>query len=267
MSFSSKEIESPIKKYIEWKGSDGYFYYWDKELTNEDGEEVGGEVRLPKIFQVIPLDILKYVGGHNKTENKPIKSNEVKFLDTPFDVSTSNGVHIAKGTWKEIAFEAKSKGGKLGNTMYCMLMIKDQEPELVCVKVIGSSMEGLMKAKKGKKASFKIKGNHHILTLGKHDEVMKNGNNQYFIPTFEEKKFPQADKMTEAQKRLYDMAYEMDIELQAYLDEKLNKDVDSNNSPAPAVQQKHVSAPPMDLTSNAPLKVPVADNDCDELPF
>ena len=268
MSFSKEVIESPIKKYISWNGSKGYFYYWDKEAINTETGEEGLEVIMPEKFQVIPLDITKYVGGHNEATNKPIRSNEVRHMGQPLEVKTSAGIHIASGTWKEIGDAVKANGGSFGNNVYCLYL--SATPEIVCLKIVGSAMQGLMNAKDKKTASFKIANNQHVLTCGIDSEVFKKGNVLYRVPTFIEKKFPVIDAMSEKQKTLYDAAYDADLVLQAFLDDKF-----SNKADVAQPAATPISAPPMDLSSNAPLNVPSpakapvpsSDNDTDDLPF
>jgi hypothetical protein len=71
MSISgSNKQENPVSKFVEWNGTDGKFYYYDREKKEK--------VDMPKKFQVIGLDQLSTIKGWDESASSGVYSNEVR---------------------------------------------------------------------------------------------------------------------------------------------------------------------------------------------
>lgn len=191
--------ENPTTKYIEWGGSDGQFTYWDKEA--------GERKVMPAKFQVIILDALNTVRGYDAESNSGIYANESRTTDTVLSVRSFKGGEIAKGKWADIKPEVVSAGGKFCKAIYCALLQKGKEHEVVCLQLSGSTFGAFMDSK--------VKTDDgQVVEIAKNAEEQKNGAVKYFIPTFTAKGQPK-------QQKTLDSAIELDELLQEYLKQKL----------------------------------------------
>ena len=107
---SDTRIESPVTKTIKYKGKEGIFVFWDSDAKEEFQIEIN---------HFIPLAVRTMVTGYSKQAKKGIWSNEVNAMDETLDV-TIGGNPETSGTWKEIKYEMKAKGGKFTPVVYAL---------------------------------------------------------------------------------------------------------------------------------------------------
>lgn len=223
---------SPVTKYIEWKGGEGVFSYWDKEQENR--------VNMPERFYIIVLDQLNTVRGYHEESESGIFANEVHNLSKQeLTVKSHKGGVIAQGLWNDIKDKVTAKGGKYTKAVYAALIVPkpDKTFSVECVKldIYGSSVSPWIDAK--------IYDDGSVIELSKNPEAQKKGKTVFYQP-FIVKKEKRLDVL--------DRCIAMDKELQQYL----------SNRESDTVAEVAVST----------LQVPTAtkaqsDNETDDLPF
>lgn len=124
---------SPIKKYIEFKGGEGIFQYYDKE-TKEN-------ITLESLDGLIVLDVRYSIGGYSKAYNAGINSNMVTSIgrDVLSVAVWENGKRneVAKGVYKDIKPKlAKLSGAKFTQNVIALLDLGDGY-EVVNVQLSG----------------------------------------------------------------------------------------------------------------------------------
>lgn len=235
--------KSPIKKYISWQGSEGYWKYRQKQ---EDGSNI--TMSLGENIFIVPMVIFNCVSGWNSQLEVGVRSNEVLHLGKELAVF-AGGSEIARGNWKDIKNKVVAMDGNFTIRMYAMLMEKGKDSEMVVLDLSRSSLIPFYELKQKAQAG-------DLLKLGKNATAQKNGGVTYFIPTIENKGQKEQTK-ADAMKLWPPVAQylnqrEQFAETETAVTEEVAK---SANIP---------TAPAMDL-SNAPQ--PSSDNDIDDLPF
>lgn len=186
---------NPCKRYYEWSGSEGKWFYYDKEAKQK--------VFIDEAMYFIMLDELTTVKGYSDADGCGIFANEVKDQQTEeLNVRVFNGGKtIAKGVYANIKDAIKTAGGKYCKSMYVALISTDgKEVELVNFQFFGSSVSPCIDAQ--------IKADGSIVTL-KGNVAKKKGSNNYFEPVI---------KVSEDKKdAVIKLAMELDKELQVYL--------------------------------------------------
>lgn len=130
---------SPVKKYVNFKGSKGQFAFYDKNSTNDDKN-----VYLDSIDFVL-VDVRSSITGFNESSSSQISSNLLdpyKVGKEPFTVKTKiNGSFdvFAKGIWKDIKAEVDSIGGKFTSNLFALADVGDGM-ELVRIELSGASL-------------------------------------------------------------------------------------------------------------------------------
>jgi hypothetical protein len=194
MSKSNPKIENPCKKFIDYKGDKGQFFFYDKELE----EQI--EIEIPIYFVV--LDELSTISGYNKKNDCGIYSNEVhRTTDEILRVKTFKGGESITGFYNDIKDAVKGIGGKYTKSVYAMLIGIDKQPELVNFKFKGAAFSAWLEKK--------MNPDNCIIGIVEFTEE-RNGNTVYQVPVF--KSF----KLTP---EFNNQAIEMDKELQEYLKE------------------------------------------------
>jgi hypothetical protein len=195
MSKSMPQLQNPCRKFIDYSGDMGMFYYYDKQ----DKKKI--EVSMPFYFEV--LDELATITGFHKESESSIYSNEVSSTKTEIlkvKCFGKGGINIV-GLYDNIKDSVKSVGGKYTKSIYAMLINKDRSVELVNFRFHGAALNGWIEKK------FNAL---NYVTGVKETIQKKNGANKYQEPIFEQSKIdPELDKK----------AIEMDVELQSYLKE------------------------------------------------
>ena len=193
MSLSEPRQVNPAQKFIEWSGSKGQFYYYDKESSQD--------VFFDKTLYIVPLDELSTIKGFHKQSESSIYSNEVKNITQErLIVKSFKGGLIASGLYNDI--KGKLEGGKFGKSVYCALISdKGENLELVNFQFTGSSLGSYIDAK------INV-DNGNVVSLSSSTEELKNGNTVYFAPKI---------KKHEVRSDILKKCVEMDRELQYYL--------------------------------------------------
>ena len=179
MSISSSKTTNPAKRFIEWQGGEGFFYYYDKEKQEK--------VKLPKKFQIIALDELATIKGFDERANSGIYSNEVR--DTTKDtltVKNFKGDQIAEGIYQSIKGDIISAGGKYCKSIYGVMVDKKGVGDLVQISIKGSALGPFIDA------SIRI-DDGCVITFGVNPEEKKKGKTVYYEPTYEAKVLPEGD--------------------------------------------------------------------------
>jgi len=158
---------NPAKKWIEWNGKKGVFYYYDKT------KEKQLELELPISFVV--LEEYHTVGGYDNDDETGIYANEVLNIgDEEMLVKNYKGKKIATGIYKEIKENVVKSGGKYYKSIYAVM-----DGELINIKikggVVGSWTKFLEKSWNRLKDEF--------VTI-KEVEDKKKGSIKYKLPIF-----------------------------------------------------------------------------------
>ena len=189
------QLQNPCRKFIDYSGDTGLFYYYDKDAKKKV------EVVMPFYFEV--LDELATITGFHEESKSNIYSNEVSYLKTEIlkvKCFGKGGINIV-GLYDDIKDSIKAVGGKYTKSVYAMLINKDRTVELVNFRIHGAALNGWIE-KKFNALSF--------VTGVKETIQKKKGATKYQEPIFEQFKIdPELDKIAVA----------MDIELQGYLKE------------------------------------------------
>jgi hypothetical protein len=196
MSFSRPTLTNPSKKFIEWKSDDMRFSYYDKVLEQN--------VPMPLPIYFVVLDELSCVTGFCKKHKSKISSNEVRStVKEPLLVRTFRGGERITGLYQDIKDEAVALGGKYTKSIYAMLLVKNQLPELVNIKLRGGA--------NGAWIEKKINIGKSVVCV-KEAKEEANGNTTYNVPVFSSMLLSP---------ELIEAATQMDIELQVYLESYL----------------------------------------------
>ena len=202
MSLSNPRQVNPAQKFIEWSGSKGKFYYYDKTS--------GENVYFEKTIYMVPLDELSTIKGYHDASESGIYSNEVKNITKEkLIVKSFKGGLITSGLYAEI--KGNLEGGKFGKSVYCALISNDgKELELANFQFAGSSLGSFIDAK------INV-DNGNVVSLSPSTEELKKGTTIYFAPKI---------KKHETRKDILDRCVDMDRELQAYLTAYFEKPVE-----------------------------------------
>lgn len=201
MSYSNPKQQNPAKKFIEWSGSKGEFYYYDK-----DSQE---NVRLEMPIYFIVLDELHTVTGYHEKSGSGIMANEVR--NPKNDIlrvkSWRNGLY-EKGLWQDIKEAVTSGGGKYCKSVYAILYTS-KGTELVNFKFTGSSFGGANQEKGCKSGWINAKFNKEQYAIRvRETEMGKKGSTEFQCPVFEPMNIKEEHHL---------QAIDADNELQKYL--------------------------------------------------
>jgi len=207
MSLSNPRQVNPASKFIEWSGSIGQFYYYDKSSEADDKN-----VFIKEPIYVVPIDQLATIKGFHKQSKSGVYSNEVKnTLKDKLIVRSFKGGSIITGLYSEI--KGNLEGGKYAKSMYAVMITGDKnnsQLELVNISFYGSSLGSFIDAKINIDSGC-------ILSLEPSTEELINGATTYFAPKIIKYKM---------RRDILDRCIEIDEQLQAYLKEYLNKPID-----------------------------------------
>lgn len=196
MSISAPKLSNPCKKFIEFKGGDGVFRYFDKS-KGEKGENV--EIPLPVKFLV--LDELSTIKGWNEALKAGIYSNEVHDLQAEdLTVRCFKQKGGVTGKYSEIKESIMEMGGKFCKSVYAGMISKDGKSlELCNFQIMGAALKPWIESSIDK-SSFAVV----VKELGS----AKKGKVTYSFPIFQSE-----NVSTE----LIEQAVEMDKSLQRFL--------------------------------------------------
>jgi hypothetical protein len=222
MSFSNPRAENPCQKYIEFKGDNGTWKYWDKE------EEKQVFIDLPIFF--IVLDQLSTIKGFSDEHNCGIFSNEVKYLGKEvLKVRSFKGGISITGKYSDIKGEVKSAGGKFTKSIYALMIDKEGDNhEIVNFQLSGAAFSAWM--------DFKFSAQQHIVSIT--DEIIKEkkGAISYYKPVFrryniDQKYVPIATQADRVLQKYFHDREEQEFEKEAA------KEVETDDSPVYKAEQ------------------------------
>ncbi len=202
MSYSKPRQQSPAVKYIEWSGSEGKFFYYDKDIQ----EKVFME--LPIYF--IVLDELTTVKGYHEKSGSGIVSNEIRNTKTDklYVRSWRPGIS-EKGLWMDIKDAVTNAGGKYCKSVYALLLTSKGE-EIVNFQFHGSSFGGASQDKGVRSGWINAKFSKEQYGVQvKEVENGKKGSTEYICPIFDKVNIKPIH---------HEKALQADLELQKYLD-------------------------------------------------
>jgi hypothetical protein len=239
MSISgSNKQENPVSKWVEWNGTDGKFYYYDREKKEK--------VDMPKKFQVIGLDQLSTIKGWDESASSGVYSNEVReTTKEKLVVKNFKGDLLAEGLYQDI--KGRLSGGKFCKSVYAVLVEKGGSTEIINLSLMGSALGPWIDAKINISGGF-------VITCGTNPESKKKGRTVYFEPTFEIKPLPEGE--------VRDTVVQLDRDvLQPYLNQYLKQGEEDTVEEAPQIQKTGLEQP-------APsLAYAEEDGEIDSLPF
>lgn len=198
MSLSAPRQVNPATIFIEWSGSKGKFYFYDK-FTKEN-------VYFEETIYMVPLDELSTIKGYHDDSRSGIYSNEVKNISKDkLIVKSFKGGLIASGLYNEI--KGSLEGGKFGKSIYAAKVSDDgKDLTLVNFQLYGSSLGSFIDAKINVDSG-------NVISLNSSTEELKKGTTIYFAPKI---------KKHEVRKDILERCVNMDIELQNYLNSYIN---------------------------------------------
>ena len=193
MSFSQPKLENPCTRFISFKGDEGVWYYYDKELEKK-------VALIPPVCFIV-LDQLSTITGYSDEYQSGIYSNEVHSLTKEtLRVRTFKGGFSAVGTYANIKGEIASAGGKFTKSVYAMIISKDEEPYLANFQISGAAFSSWL--------DLKFSAQRHIVCITGENIDNKKGAVKFKRPVF--RTYNMDSKYVPA-------AIEMDMELQKYL--------------------------------------------------
>lgn len=200
MSLSAPKLQSPCKKYIEFKGDDGVFQYWDKENKKNI------QLKLPISF--IVLDELNTIKGFCEEAQSGIYSNEIHNLKTQdLFVRCFKGRKGITGKYADIKGDIGSLGGRFCKSVYAAL-IDGESLEMVNFQLMGAAFKSWV--------DKQVDTSHGAVTCNGCIDG-KKGKVEYKIPVWEEET---------VSPNLLKEAIEMDRKLQEFLRSKKIQDLD-----------------------------------------
>lgn len=122
---------NPIRKYVNFSGTEGVFKYWDKDKKEN--------VVLESI-EVTVLDVRNSISGYCEAESCGITSNLVGNTSkedlTVSLIQEGKLKQIAKGLYKDIKNEVVKYGGKFTNNILCLADLGEGE-EVINIQLSG----------------------------------------------------------------------------------------------------------------------------------
>lgn len=200
-SRNKKKSESPVKKYIEWSGSEGKFKYYD-------GENI---VFLDTPLYIQPLDSLSTVKGWDDASQSGIYSNEVRNAGDTFYVKSFKGGDLGSGKWKDLDVN----GARFTKSIYAALIHGKDDVELVNFQLYGGALGAYFDSEIDKNIWAGVSG---IIEITKNPNQQKKGATKYWIPEF---------KTHKRRDDIISSCVDLNNQLQDYLDEKLNSKDDT----------------------------------------
>jgi hypothetical protein len=139
-----QSLESPVKQTLKWKGAEGFFVYYDKEIEQEVKVES---------FQLLLLLEMNSISGYLSAEETGVWSNEVaNMAKEQITVRTKDSI-VATGIYKDIKTQLPA-GAKYTKAGYFYGSVNGGTPDIYRILFSGSSFGGREKksSEDGKKA-------------------------------------------------------------------------------------------------------------------
>lgn len=172
MSLSNPRPTNPVTKFIQFKGDEGVWQFYQK---GEDGNGRNIEIETP--FYFVVLDELSTIKGFSEPLSSGLYSNEVHNV-----AREKLTVRSFKGNWEMIGFyseikdKVKNQGGKFTKSVYAMLLDKNGNHEMVNFQIKGAAFS----------AWFDLKFNQekHLICVTKILKDETKGSIKYKVPVF-----------------------------------------------------------------------------------
>lgn len=186
MSRSNPTPESPVSKWLKWKGSEGKIVSWDKDNQTEVNHDMP--------FEFLVIEELAAVGGYSESEKTSFYSNEVGSTNDEELVVRLGQQVYAQGFYRDIKDRVKAAGAKYTASVFVYIPAVDQIWNL---KFSGASLSQWLDFKKGSD----IYHSKIALVDSKSD---KKGSVNFFVPVFERVNMTKDEntKAVEADRRL-----------------------------------------------------------------
>lgn len=241
MSLSNPRKQSPVEKYIEWSGSEGKFFYYDREEKKK--------VFYHEPIYIIVLDQLSCITGFSDERQCGYFSNEVRsVVKEPLIVRYNKNAKIAdEGFYKDI--KSSLPGANYTKSVYAAKVTKEGI-ECVNIKFSGSAIGPFIDAK--------VDDGGAIIILSPSTEELRKGTTVYFAP-----------KIRKSQKRddIIEKCIQMDRDLQEYFEGRQQQPEGKTYEP---VQEENSEQPADIYEGMEPVnETQPEDNfdDLDDLPF
>lgn len=242
LSRPTETTRNPAEIFIEWHGSKGLPYYYDKQ------EKQNFEIKVPMRF--ILLDELSTIKGFSESYQSNIYSNEVRNLSQePLKVRTFKGGFEINGMYNELKPKIAEVKGKFTRSIYIALHHKGKFT-IANMGLSGAAFASWLEFTRAN--GDKVYGSGIVLT-GPSEEKSK-GAVKYRVPMFELVKLEKEETIAEATR--------LDGILQDYLDKYLAVNAKLNN--ASAIDADVLDTPPDDYNYDV---VDKPHDEADDLPF
>ncbi len=147
-SANTERPSNPALRFIEWQGSEGHFYYYDKNATNPNPAKNGANVTIPLPFAFLVLDQLATITGWSDADQSGIWSNEVRNIKTEIlSIRTKKGLQI-EGTYENV--KGKVSGADYTKTVYVGFFDENKALQIGCIKMAGAALNAWIEFAKGK---------------------------------------------------------------------------------------------------------------------
>jgi len=240
MSRSNPEGErliNPANRFFQFKGDDGIFQYYDKELDNPKTGKKGMNISIPLPFTFIVLDILSTITGYSDAKKGGFYSNEVRNVKTDKLFVRCGKEKYEEGLWADI--KGKDSSMDYAASVYIAYMNANKELTIGHIKMSGACLSAWIEFIK-LKGSKEVYANA-ICVIGCSDH--KKGKVDYKMPIFTLKPI----KAETNQKAL-----ELDLLLQDYLK---NYFANGSNVPKPTPEEEAKLVAPVVLPEETPEPV------------
>jgi len=198
------KITNPSTCWLEWHGTQGDVFGWDKELKQE--------VRYALPFTFLLLDELKTVRGWHEKSKSRIYSNEVRDMRTqPLIVRAWKGGTLIEGIYNTIKPRVEVLGGDYHSSIYIAYK-KDDEYRLGNLALKGSAVKAWFEFRKERATDIYSKA---IKISGYTDE--QSGKVIFRVPVF---------TLVEISRDAESAALKLDTQLQTYLKSYQQRDTD-----------------------------------------
>lgn len=172
----SNRIPSPVKYYVQYKGSTGVYTYWDGE-KNVELEDI----------EFVVMDTRSSISGWSDDNKARIYSNMVRTVKDELVVRCGK-TELVKGPYETSKDKIKSSGGKFTTNIFAMATI-DGIPTPVDIQFSGACLRdwSTFVEKTGMKKLYSS-----LIKSGKGDQ-QKKGAVKYYTPTFTLSEASEAD--------------------------------------------------------------------------
>lgn len=190
---NNTELVNPTTRFIEWKGDDGKFQYYDKEA------KLNVEIPLPFCF--IVLDQLTTIKGYSDADQSGFWSNEVRDLTAETLIVRTKNEKFSPMLYEQVKEKLSSKGAQYSKSVYVGFYDENKKLVLGNINIKGCAIAPWIDFCKST----------NVMEVGVKVKTMiegKKGKTVFQSPVFEPLKISEESNLA---------AIELDKELQEYL--------------------------------------------------